>query len=508
MGIIKALSRLFLVFISVIVSIVVIRTFTLQTRQLDVLSCKKSDLDFIEAGHGSEALKRFQDAIRFRTVSTAISDYNTEELAKFVQYIVSAYPDLHSSSLLQYEIVANYSLLYTVPGTDSSLTPYLLMAHLDVVPADPAAWEAEPFGADIINDFIYGRGTIDFKHGVMGILEALNFYVSNGKQPERSFYVAFGHDEEVSGLDGAQAISDLLWNRGVRKFEFILDEGLTLTNGIVLGLKEQVGLIGVAEKGSLNVELFVDGEPGHSSMPPKESTIGIMSGAIHRLEKNPHPSMLGYGPEKDTFEHLAPYMSLPYRVVMCNLWLFKPVMSWVLSWKLSTNAIIRTVSAVTMFKAGVKINVNSPNATAYINHRIHPAQTVQQVLEYDASVINDDRVKMRVVDAMEPHPIASSGDEDFGYQTIKSSIRQIWNNTVVAPATMIGNTDTRHYLRMTSNVYRFSPTVMFPDDPKRFHGNNERISINNYEQAVNFYYHVIMNSNKKSIESVHKHGEL
>ncbi|XP_045166621.2 N-fatty-acyl-amino acid synthase/hydrolase PM20D1.2-like [Mercenaria mercenaria] len=503
----RTLSFATLIIVALFV-IVVIRTFTLHTRQLDVLECKKSDLDFIEIGHGSGALDRFQRALRFQTISREPFDYNRNELKSLVEYIMSAYPDLHSSHLVQHEIVANYSLLYTVKGSNSSLTPYLLMAHLDVVPADPAKWEADPFGAKIINNFIYARGTIDFKHGVMGILEALNFYVAQGRQPERGFYVAFGHDEEVGGLDGAKSISDLLWGRGVRRFEFIVDEGLTLLNKILPGMVDQVAIIATAEKGQAFVELKVEGSPGHSSMPPSESTIGILAAAVHRLERNPPPSMLGYGPETDTFEHLAPYMTLPMRMVMSNLWLFKPVVSWVMSRKPSLNAIIRTVTAVTMFNAGIKINVNAPEATAYINHRIHPVQTVQEVLDYDRSIINDDRVKIRVLDSMEPHPIAASGEEDFGYQTIKNSIRQVWNNTYVAPGTMIGNTDTRHYLRMTHNVYRFSPTVMFPDDPKRFHGDNERISVKNYEQAVNFYYHLMVNSNTGSIEPTHHHSEL
>ncbi|WAR25251.1 P2012-like protein [Mya arenaria] len=264
-----------------------------------------------------------------------------------------AYPTVHESPLVQYEVVANLSLLYTVKGEDPTLTPYLLMAHLDVVPAEPEKWEADPFSADIIGDFVYARGTIDFKHGVMpmftslqGILEALNYYVSLGRAPERGFYVAFGHDEEVTGLDGAKAISEVLWKRGVRK-------------------------VGVSEKGYMDLELRVVGSPGHSSMPPPESTIGILAAAVARLERNPLPSMLGYGPERETFEHLAPY-----------------------------------------------INVNAPEATAYVNHRIHPAQSIQEI---------------KVIASMDPHPIALSGEEDFGYQTVKNSIRQIWNNTYVAP---------------------------------------------------------------------------
>ncbi|XP_052780616.1 N-fatty-acyl-amino acid synthase/hydrolase PM20D1.2-like [Mya arenaria] len=286
-----------------------------------------------------------------------------------------------------------------------------------------------------------------------GIMEALNYYVSLGRAPERGFYVVFGHDEEVTGLDGAKAISDMLWERGVRKFEFIVDEGLTVTNGIIPGMTSQTALVGVSVKGYMDIGVV--GSPGHSSMPPPESTIGILAAAVDRLERNPLSSMLGYGPERDTFEHLAPYMQFPYKLVMCNLWLFKPVISWAMSGKPVTNALIRTMTAVTMFNAGIKINVNAAEATAYMNHRIHPAQSIQEVVNYDRDIINDERVQIKVIASVDPHPIAPSGE--------KTDLEQH----------MIGNTDTKHYLRMMHNVYRFSPTVMYPLDVKRFRGDND-----------------------------------
>lgn len=142
-----------------------------------------------------------------------------------------------------------------------------------------------------------------------------------------------------------------------------------------------------------------------------------------------------------------------------------------------------------------------------VNHRIHPAQTVKEVMEYDRKLINDERVKIRVVSSMEPHPMSPYGDEDFGYQTIKNSIRQIWGNATVVPGVMIGNTDTVHYIRFTKNIYRFSPTFMFPEDLKRFHGNNERISVQNYEQVINFYYHLLVNADDGTLPPFHKHND-
>ncbi|KAK3610576.1 hypothetical protein CHS0354_009016 [Potamilus streckersoni] len=506
----KLLATIVLSFAAVfctVLLVIVVRTFTLTVRSDGVKQCEKLDHDFIPATE--EVLERFRKAIRFQTVSQELHVYNRPELERLLDFIHSDYPTIHSSSLVEHEVVGNYSLLYSIKGSNSALQPYILMAHLDVVPvADPDKWEAPPFEGEIRNGFIYGRGTIDFKQGVIGILEALEYLLASGRKPVRGFYVAFGHDEEVSGQDGARAIGDLLMKRGVHGVEFILDEGLTIVNNVIPGIDRPVAMVGSSEKGQVFLELLVKGTPSHSSMPEPESPIGILANAVARLEKYPQPSMFGYGPEKDTFEHLAPEMKLPFRMVMTNLWLFGPVVSWILSLKPVTNAIIRTVTAVTMFQAGVKINVNAPDARAYVNHRIHPAQSIEQVIEYDRQIINDDRVQITVLYRQEALPISPSGDNDFGYQTIKNSIRQVWTESVVAPGTLIGNTDTKHYTKLSNNIYRFSPTFMFQEDVPRFHGNNERISIKNYEQAINFYYHLMRNSDKEKLTPSHSHGEL
>ncbi|XP_060070411.1 N-fatty-acyl-amino acid synthase/hydrolase PM20D1.2-like isoform X1 [Ylistrum balloti] len=501
----KSILSLFSVVLSVVITVIVLRTLTFSVRTDDVTPCAKSDEDFVQATPA--VVERFRRSLRMRTVATSPHVYDEEELQKLTSFIKSAYPNIHSSSFVTCEDVANHSLLYTVRGENSSLTPYMITGHLDVVPADPSLWDHPPFGAEIHDGFIYARGTIDDKHIVMGVLEALEHLLSRGFKPQRSFYIGFGHDEEVTGLDGARSISNLLWSRGIRKLEFLVDEGLTIVNNVIPGIDRPVALIGTAEKGYLTLKLNVKWDTGHSSMPTKETSIGIMANAISKLTTDCHPSMFGQGPEIDTFQHLASHMKWPFRVVMSNLWLFKPIISWFLSKKPSTNAIVRTVTSVTMINGGVKVNVLPPEVTAYVNHRLHPAQSIQQVIDFDRQLIGDDRVKITVESSMEPLPMSPYGDYDFGFQMVKSSIRQVWTEAAVAPGVMIGNTDTIHYTPFTHNIYRFSPTFMFPDDIPRFHGNNERLSVNNYEQAINFYKHLIQNADVGSLQTHHKHGE-
>lgn len=501
----KLAAYALLAFIGGTVLVVCIRTFTHSMRNDTVVKCSSDDAAFIPLTE--KRLDNFRRALQFRTVSRDFRNYDRDQLTRLGQFIVKAYPAIHSSPLVKQEFVANFSLLYTIHGSDPSLTPYLLASHLDVVPADDETkWDAPPFSAEVVGDFIYARGSIDDKHGVMGILESLEYLLSSGFQPRRSFYVAFGHDEEVTGLDGAHAIAETLKSRGLKTLQFLSDEGLCILTDVVPGISKPVALIGTSEKGQVVLQLEVKGETGHSSMPSKENSISILAKAIHSLEIHPHPSMFGYGPEKATFEHLASEMNIAHRVLMSNLWLFGPLVSWFMSRSPSTNAITRTVTAVTMFNSGIKANVIPPEAVAIVNHRIHPAQSVQEVIDYDRYVINDNRVKISIVNSMEPHPIAAYGDHDFGYQVMKNSIRQVWSEAAVAPGVLVANTDTRHYLHFTHNVYRFSPTFMYPGDISRFHGINERISKKNYEQTMNFYHHLILNADEPQLPPLHQHN--
>ncbi|GFO28852.1 N-fatty-acyl-amino acid synthase/hydrolase pm20d1.1 [Plakobranchus ocellatus] len=482
--------------------IMVIRTVHLSRRPPPTTECKETDSDFIPLT--DIRLHHFQEAIKFETISRESDDLNVEDIYNFGEYIIASFPNIHhNSSIVTWERVNNYSLLYHIQGSDPALQPYLLMAHMDVVPVTNLdKWDAPPFSGEIKDGFIYGRGTIDDKQNVMGILEATEFLLSRNIQPNRSFYIAFGHDEEVKGTNGAGHLARRLREKGVEKLNFIVDEGMPVLEGILDGVAVPVASVGVSEKGQLILKLSVEMPPGHSSIPPKESSIGILAQAVQRLEENPHPSMLGYGIETDMLEQLVPEMSYWRRLIISNIWLFRYPLSWIMSRKPTTNAVVRTVTAVTMFNAGVKLNVIPPLAEAVVNHRIHPSQTCQEVIDYDRSVINDDRVKIEVLTAMEPHPTSNYGDLDFGYQVLKTSVKQLWPKATVVPAILVGNTDTIFYLNFTKNVYRFSPTHMFPGDPERFHGLNERISLKNYAQVINFFYHLIRNSDKAGSTSI------
>uniref|UniRef100_A0A672N358 Probable carboxypeptidase PM20D1.2 n=1 Tax=Sinocyclocheilus grahami TaxID=75366 RepID=A0A672N358_SINGR len=447
-------------------------------------------------------LANFKAAIQIPTVSFTETNVNTSALREFDGLLRKVFPKIFSSSLVQHEMVGNYSHLLTVPGSEPDLEPYMLLAHIDVVPADEAdGWDAPPFSAQELNGFIYGRGTIDNKQSVMGILQALEYLLEQGYTPRRSFYIGLGHDEEVNGLHGAANIVKLLKSRGV-KLQYVLDEGLAVLDGVISGLDGPAALIGISEKGQATVKLSVSSAPGHSSMPPRESSIGILASAVKRLEENPMPRLFGYGPEilQATF----------YEILTCicenhfSYFLLKiPFICRVLERKPDTNAFVRTTTAVTMFNSGVKINVIPSYAVAFVNFRIHSAQTLQEVLELVKSTVSDERVKVELVNGFDPLPVSSYDENTFGYQIIKKTVQSMFPQLTVAPGICVGNTDSRHYKDITQDIYRFAPSWFKPGDPQRFHGVNERISIQNYEEIVLFYFQLIQNNDIRKLPPPH-----
>ncbi|XP_053096674.1 N-fatty-acyl-amino acid synthase/hydrolase PM20D1.2 isoform X2 [Pangasianodon hypophthalmus] len=447
------------------------RTFTLEVNAgLQLAQWEKTT--YIPADISTEQrevlLANFKEAIRIPTVSFSETHQNTSALQEFAHLLKRVFPTIFSSSLVKHEVVGSYSHLFTVSGTDPELVPYMLLAHIDVVPANETdGWEVPPFSAKELNGFIYGRGTIDNKQSVMGILQALEYLLQRGYVPRRGFYIGLGHDEEINGYAGAVNIVKVLKTRGV-KLQFLVDEGLAVLDEIISGLNGPAALIGITEKGQATVKLSVSMKPGHSSMPPKQSSIGILAAAVTRLEEYPMPRLFGSGPEQSTFEHLAHKFGLPLRFIMSNLWLFSPLMSRVMERKPDLNAFVRTTTAVTMFNSGVKVNVLPSHAEAFVNLRIHSAQTLQEVLELIESTISDDRVEVKLMNGFDPLPISSYDERSFGFQIIKKTVLDMFPEVTVAPGVCVGNTDSRHYTPLTKDIYRFAPTWFKPGDPQRF----------------------------------------
>ncbi|KAH0618886.1 hypothetical protein JD844_018410 [Phrynosoma platyrhinos] len=442
-----------------------------------------------------ELKEALQGSIRIQTVSFSEDDQNITALAAFEPYIRKAFPAVFSATFIKHEVIGGYSHLFTIQGSNSQLQPYMLLAHIDVVPASPEGWDvSDPFSAEERDGFIYGRGTLDNKNSVMGILHALEFLLKRNYRPQRSFYIGLGHDEEIGGKKGAMKIVAELESRGVQ-LAFLLDEGSFIYDGIVTGIEKPVALIAITEKGAITAYFSVTSAPGHSSAPPKRTSIGILSEAMSKLEQNPMPNMFGHGPELIMFEELAPDFRFPLNVIMSNLWLFAPLVGRFLEKQPTTNALVRTTTAITMFHGGIKSNVIPPSANATVNFRIHSAQTVDQVLELVEKTVDDKRVKIELGSAFDPLPVSPWDDQTFAIQVFRQSIQDVFPDIgSIAPGICVGNTDSRHYTSLTNAIYRFNPVIFGTKDLPRFHGLNERISINGYEKQVKFLFQLIQNS--------------
>uniref|UniRef100_A0A4W3GKN8 Peptidase M20 domain containing 1 n=2 Tax=Callorhinchus milii TaxID=7868 RepID=A0A4W3GKN8_CALMI len=456
-------------------------------------------------GENERLLSNLRAAVQIPTVSLARAQPDTAAMEAFRDYLPQAFPGVFSSDLVRHEIIANYSHLFTVRGSDPGLRPYILTAHLDVVPVAEEKWDFPPFSGEESDGYLYGRGTLDDKASAVGILQALEFLLNRGYVPRRAFYVAIGHDEEVGGDNGARNIAATLESRGV-KLSFLLDEGSVILDHIIPGLKKPVAVIAVTEKGQALFSLKVNTQTGHSSMPMRESSIGILASAVSRLEKKPMPRMFGLGPELAMFEQLGPEMSFPLNIIMANLWLFAPIISRTLEKNPSMNALVRTTTAVTEFHAGIKPNVLPPTANATLNFRIHPAHSVQGLIEEMRYTIDDDRVKIDLLYGFDPLPTSPHDELAFGYQIIRTTVENVFPEVFVIPGLSVANTDTRHYQHLTEGLYRFVPLWITQEDTGRIHGPNERISVKNYEEIVRFYFHLIQNSDLNLRLNVHSSG--
>ena len=441
---------------------------------------------------GENAVARLAAAVRHQTLSHQDpAQANPAPFEAFHAFLEQSFPRVHAT--LRRETVNGLGLLYTWEGADANAAPMILLAHQDVVPVETGTegdWTHPAFEGVNDGEFVWGRGTLDDKGALMGILEAVEALLSEGFQPTRTVYLCFGHDEEVGGDAGAAHIAKTLAERGVKAY-LLVDEGLAVTRGIVPGITDDLALVGVAEKGYLTVTLEARTEGGHSSTPPPDTSVGMVAQAVARLQEDPFPAELT-GPMRQMLEAAGPHMDFPMRLVMANLWLFSPIVRGQLAGDPATNATIHTTTAPTMFNAGTKENVLPQSATAVVNFRIIPGETVESALARIKSVIGDDRVTVTAGDnANDPSPVSPA--EGPAWDALATSIRQTYPDAAVAPGLVLGGTDCPHYESVAGNIYRFLPTVFTSDDMSRIHGTNERIRIEDYVNGIRCYAQLIRN---------------
>lgn len=421
----------------------------------------------------------------FATTGEAQAGADRASFERLRRTLADLYPQAHAAMTL--ELIED-SLLYTWAGTEPNAAPVLFAAHTDVVPVEPgteADWTHPPFSGAVEGGYVWGRGSIDDKLGTVGMLEAVELLVARGYAPRRTILIALGHDEETGGKAGAATLAAELERRGVRPW-FAFDEGGAVITDMLPGIEAPVALVGVAEKGYATVELTLEGEGGHSNMPPSQSTIGRLGEAVARLEAEQFPTDVR-GSTGLMLDAITPHTPWAWRLVLANRWLFDPAIAWVLGTQQASNASVRTTTAVTRFDAGVADNVVASRARAILNFRLLPGETVQGVLEHVTDVVDDPEITVRCAgECREATPRSDIDGEAFAL--VRRVLESVYPNAVVAPYLVIGGTDVRYYQSLTEEgAFRFLPVRLSPADRARMHGTDERISLKDLRSAVQFY---------------------
>lgn len=468
--------------------VLVVRTATLRSRQPQVSPVAAHPFD------AAALAERLAGGLRFPTISNQDGEGRDRAAFQgFQAYLEAQFPLVHGA--LRREVVGDGSLLYTWPGSDPSLPPLLLLAHQDVVPVEPGTesrWEHPPFAGVIADGFVYGRGALDDKSSLFGQLEATESLLREGVKPRRTVLLAFGHDEELGGPDGAVKIAALLEERGVRPL-MVLDEGGSLMQGLVPGIEAPLAAVGVTEKGYVSIVLEAEMPGGHSSTPPRETAIGLLAAAVGRLERHPPEARLE-GPSRQMLEEgIGPEARLPYRIVMANLWLFGPVVKHFVAQIPAASAAIRTTTAVTIFEAGVKDNVIPSRARAVVNFRILPGDSIESVVAHVQRTVDDPRIRV-TAQPKQREPSPPSVTEGEAWDLLARSIREVEPEAVVTPYLMLAGTDSRHFRGLSDAVYRFMPIRLSIDDTQRIHGTNERIPVEGYAGMVRIYRRLLENA--------------
>ena len=486
---IKRLLLVLLAALLLLAAAVAANTWRQGSRQLQVPPAPPLAVD------DAAVAQKLAGALRFRTVSSLDDpSLNEAEFRKLHAYLEQRFPKLHAT--LKREVVGGLSLLYTWQGTDPNARPVALMAHQDVVPIEPGTegqWQAGPFAGEIRDGYVWGRGAWDDKGNLVAQMQAIEMLLEAGFQPRQTVYLIAGADEEVSGLRGAQQIAKLLEARKV-KLDFVIDEGLFIAEGMMPGVTQPTALVGIAEKGYISVVLKARGTPGHASAPPPpgQTAISKMSAALRRLDEEQLPARL-QGVAREMFETLAPEMSGFQRVALSNLWLFGPLVQPQLEKAGSTNAMLRTTTALTIVQAGNKDNVIPGQAEATVNFRIMPGETRQTVLQHVRAKVGPDFEIGELPGAVDPTGVSPTSAPS--YQVLNRTLRSLFPDTVVTPALYVAGSDSHHFTGLTGNIYRFSPVRVKPEDLRALHGTNERLAVANLGELVRFYHQLLRNLN-------------
>ena len=418
-----------------------------------------------------------------------ISDYDREkedeaEFQKLIDLLPMLYPKVFS--VCSFHKLPDRALLLHWKGK-SSQNPSVMMAHYDVVPVREELWDKPPFDGIIENGVLWGRGTLDTKVTLNGALFGANTLIEQGFVPENDVYFAFSGGEEVNGM-GAVNIVNYFAENGIRP-ALVVDEGGAVVENVFPGVKVPCGMIGIAEKGMINVQYSVKSGGGHASAPPVKTPITTLASTCRKVVEHPFKMNINK-PAALMFDTLARHSGFLYKLIFSNLWCFRPVLDLICKKSGGEmNALVRTTTAFTQMAGSKARNVIPAEAHLVSNMRLNSSDSVANAVAYLKKVVDDDSVEITVLESCEPSPISETHCDS--YYKVADAVAETWCGCVVTPYLMVQCSDSRHYRDISRNVYKFSAMDLTSEERKTIHGNNERIRLETIGKAVEFYIRLL-----------------
>ena len=427
------------------------------------------------------AVEALQQLVRCRTVSCNDPAQEDEtEFSKLIDLLPTLYPRVFGFCTMQ--TLPDRALLFHWRGK-SDKAPSVMMAHYDVVPVNEESWDKPPFAGIIEDGILWGRGTLDTKVTFNGVLSAADYLIGEGFLPENDIYFAFSGGEEINGK-GAANIVDWFLEHGIQP-ALVVDEGGAVVENVFPGVKAPCGMIGIAEKGMMNVRYTVRSGGGHASAPLPKTPITTLAEACRRIVKHPFKMHITK-PAAEMFDTLGRHAGFALRLVFANLWLFRPVLDLICRMSGGElNALVRTTTAFTQMQGSNGRNVLPAEAHLISNMRLNPADTVEAATARLKKTVRDDSVEITVLESFQPSPISETGCESW--DKVAHAVAQTWPGCIVSPYLMVQCSDSRHYGKLSNHVYRFSAMDMTAEERRSIHGNNERIRLGSIIRAVEFY---------------------
>ena len=438
------------------------------------------------------AVVHMSNAIRIKTVSPEDTlRIDSAHFNQFRIFLEQSYPLIHQQ--LSRTIIKDYSYIFEWKGSDTSLLPLILMGHYDVVPVEPSAvklWTVQPFGGEVKDSIIWGRGAVDDKAALISILEATESLLKKGFKPVRTILLCFGHNEESTGT-GAIAIVDYLQQKHIRA-DMVIDEGGEITTGKMKDVERPVAMIGVGEKGYVTFELAVQKPGGHSSKPDNETAIDILAKALYNLRRVQMAVKLTE-PLKEYFNRVSgSSSSFLNKMALNNLWLFTSSVQNKLSGSPEGDAMQRTTIVPTILESGIRENVIPTNAKAIVNCRILTGETTKQTEDFIRNAINDNRVTITIKGDFNTEPSPLTDVNSPAFKRMEEAVYQTVDDVIPVPYVMLGASDSRNYRVISNGVINFTPLI----NSKGFHGIDERLPIKDFQRSINFFSSIIKESGK------------